>query len=594
MTGSAEAAPRGAAPGRALDAAALLFFVLAAVLVTWPLAASPGGSVSLRGDYFINLWNFWWMKTSVLEAGSSPFFTDALFHPLGISLARHTLSPLNSLAGALLSGPLGPHDAFKTLLLVHAALSAWTFYLLALRLTGSRGGALFAGCMWAFNPYHAFYMAQMNVSTLEFLPLAAWFMVGLWRSGRWQDGLGVVLSAGLLAATSFYYLVYAALLGGLLLMGGRSIAPDVPFMKGARRLLLAGAGAGVLVVLVAWPMVSAMLGAEPALESTTVASDLERQALRSNDLLGFSWVGPPERVIVSWPTMFGYTAVAMLLLGYQALRRRAAWLVAALVFLLLGLGPELQIGGESTGMPLPYEWLSGLPIFSLLRKPDRFFVLIEFFVALLCAEAWVCISARLQRLGLRRVLGCAAILSLCAELSIAPVATHVVPVSAHLAQLASTGATSLVDLRLYGGSPFDARANHAQTLHGLAIPSGYVTNLALTTEHRANAAAWKRADASLDRGNASAIVALMDSQQVDLVALHRTEPVKRRPGPADGRTIWAPFALADAGLVDMRQRGHLEEQPIPRTLWNSRRRALLNALGEPLFEDELIAVFRRD
>lgn len=588
MTGSHDAPRR-----RGLDAAALLFFVVAAVILTWPLAASPGGSVSLRGDYFINLWNFWWMKTSVLDAGMSPFFTDVLFHPIGISLARHTLSPLNSLAGAMLSGPLGPHDAFKVLLLAHLALSGWTFYLLALRLTGSRSGALFAGCMWAFNPYHAFYMAQMNVSTLEFLPLAAWFMVGLWRTGRWQDGLGVVLSAGLLAATSFYYLVYAALLGGLLLIGGRSVAPDVSFAVGARRLVLAGVGAGLLVVLVAWPMVSAMLGAEPAVEATTVASDLERQALRSNDLLGFSWVGPPERVIVSWPTMFGYTSVALLLVGFRALRRRAAWLIAALVFLVLGLGPELQIGGESTGVTLPYEWLSGLPIFSLLRKPDRFFVLIEFFVALLCAEAWVCVSARLSAPSVRRALGGLAIVALCAELSLAPMNTHAVPVSPLLTQLASSGAESLVDLPLYGGSPFDARSNHAQTLHGMAIPSGYVTNLALTAEHRANASAWKRADASLDKGDASQVVALMESQDVDLVVLHRTEPVRRRPGAADGRTIWAPFALADAGLVDMRQRGHLEEAPLRRALWASRRRALVDALGEPVFEDSLIAVFRR-
>jgi hypothetical protein len=347
------------------------------------------------------------------------------------------------------------------------------------------------------------------------------------------------------------------------------------------------------VVVVAWPMVSAILGAEPAVEASTVDSDLERQAMRSNDLLGFSWVGPPERVIVSWPTMFGYTAVALLAVGAAAMRRRAAWLIAALLFFLLGLGPELQVGGEGTGVALPYAWLSGLPIFSMLRKPDRFFVLVELFVALLCAEAWVCLTLRIRSVEARRALWCLAVVALCAELSIAPLRTMTVPTSPLLSELAATGAEALVDLPLYGGSPFDARSNHAQTLHGLAIPSGYVTNLALTAAHRENAAEWKRADAALDRGDASRVEQLMKTQGVDLVVLHATAPVRREVGAADGRTIWAPFSLSGAGLVDMRQRGHLEEQPVPRGTWATRRRALVGALGEPILEDEQISVFRR-
>jgi hypothetical protein len=575
------------------DAAALLFFAVAAVALSWPMAASLSESVSLRGDYFINLWNFWWMKSSALEAGTSPYFTEALFHPLGVSLARHTLSPLNSFFGAVLSDPLGPNGAFNFLLLIHSALSGWTFYLLASRLTGSRAGALFAGCMWAFNPYHAFYMAQMNVSTLEFLPLAAYFMVSLWRTGSRSAGLGVILSAGLLAATSFYYLVYVAFLGGLLLVGGRSVAPDVSFATGARRLLPFGIASAFLVVLVAWPMVAAILGAEPPVESATAVGDLARQSLRSNDLLGFAWVGPPERLIVSWPTMFGYTALVMLLVGVVALRQRVAWLVAAGAFFLLSLGPELQVGGQVTGVTLPYAWLSELPVFSMLRKPDRFFVLVEFFIALLCAQAWVSISARLRSSVLRRALGCLAVLALCAEFSMAPLRVHVLPVSPLLEDLAATGAKSLVDLPLYGGGPFDARSNHAQTLHGLAIPSGYVTNLALTEEHRNNAAKWKRADALLDRGDASRITSLMESQGVDLVVLHATVPVRRAPSSADGLLVWLPFSLSEAGLVEMRQRGHLEEQLVPLSEWTTRRQTLIDALGEPLVEDERIAVFRR-
>jgi len=571
---------------------ALALFTLLAVALTWPMSWSPGRAVSLRGDYFINLWNFWWMGTA-LDLGLSPFTTDFLHHPTGISLARHTLSPLNSLVGSWFASALGGHDAFKLLLVGHFALSGWTAWLLARRLTGCGGGALLAGVAWAFNPYHAYYMGQMNVSTLEFLPLAGFFMVGAWRSGRWTDIVGVGLTAGLIAATSSYYLVYAAFLGGLVLLGGRSLAPDVPWLTGARRLVLGGLVAGAAVLAVSWPLISALMeGGAGSGGEDGVAADVARQVKRSNDLLGFSWVGPPERLVVSWPTMLGYTSLGVLVAGAAALKQHVGWIVAAAVFFILGLGPVLQIGGADTGVGLPYAWLADLPVFSLLRKPDRFFVLFALFVGLLTASAWKHVEARLRSGGARLAARAVVVLALCAEFTLAPLPTHEIPVSEHFDEFAGLeGVRAVVDLPLFGGTPHDARTNHFQTLHGLRISSGYVTNLALTKEHRRSSADWQAADAALDKGDARAVVELARAQSVQLVLLHKTEPRPRAARLDEGALVWAPFVFVRAELVDIRQRGHLEPLPVRPKKFARRRAALAELLGEPLLEDELLSVF---
>src|SRR5262245_54657421 len=77
-------------PGWRGELVILGFFLLAACLLAWPLPVTLGSASGLRGDYFNNLWNGWWLEHSLAE-GRSPYWTDYLFFPEGISLRRHTL-----------------------------------------------------------------------------------------------------------------------------------------------------------------------------------------------------------------------------------------------------------------------------------------------------------------------------------------------------------------------------------------------------------------------------------------------------------------------------------------------------------------------
>jgi hypothetical protein len=77
-----------------------------------------------------------------------------------------------------------------------------------------------------------------------------------------------------------------------------------------------------------------------------------------------------------------------------------------------------------------------------------------------------------------------------------------------------------------------------------------------------------------------------------LLALRRGEAL-RRPLIDRGVTIWKPFWLVRGRLVGSRQTGELVDGPVPPEITARKRAALTRALGEPIFEDSRLAVFRR-
>ncbi|GJM23383.1 MAG: hypothetical protein DHS20C15_32980 [Planctomycetota bacterium] len=564
-------------------------FAALAVLLTWPLAWSPDQAVARRGDYFVNTWNFWWMHEAVVEQGISPFETQALHWPRGVDLARHTLSPGNALLGGELSQLGSPHDAFKWLLLLHMTLAGFAMCQLARELTGCRAGAILAGVLYAHAPFHLYYFAQLNLGSMEGLPLAVWAMVCCWRRGGAGRMLGVALSAAWLAATSEYYLVYAGGLGALLVLGGKWWSPETPWLTGAKRLVGAGVAAAAAVALVAWPLISAMLSGAGAGDA---ASESGRAAMRSNDLLGFLWKGPPEEWLVSWPTMLGWSTLLFLALGWRGLFKQSYWLVLALVFLVMSLGPTLSIGGESTGSALPSAALVDLPLFSMLRKPDRFLLLVQFCVAILLASCWGTWSRRSGPGRPHRVFMAGAVLLMALEFAPAPVRTFDVSPSEAIELLAvERDVQGVVHLPVLGGSQ-EARVNHLATVHGHPVAQGYVTDLALGPEQRAATDAWQAAEAQLARGRVAALRAQMQASRVNIVVLHKLVPRKRAALEGPKGVIWAPFCFAREELMHVRQWGHLEERTRGAGQVQALQGTLEAAFGAAILEDEVVAVYR--
>lgn len=108
----------------------LAFFAygLLAVGMTLPVATRlTTHLVGYGNDPYIHYWKTWWVGEA-LRRGTSPHFTDMLFHPNGASLVYHNFAWLN-IAGSLVLRPVaGPVGAYDFVYLANMALCGFAMY----------------------------------------------------------------------------------------------------------------------------------------------------------------------------------------------------------------------------------------------------------------------------------------------------------------------------------------------------------------------------------------------------------------------------------------------------------------------------------
>lgn len=88
----------------------------------------------------------------------------------------------------------------------------------------------------------------------------------------------------------------------------------------------------------------------------------------------------------------GFVLLGLLLVTLFTGFRRAElrfWLIAALMFALLCLGPVITINGYSTGLPGPFSLLQSLPFFKGNRYPSRYSVMLLLSLSIIAAFALV-------------------------------------------------------------------------------------------------------------------------------------------------------------------------------------------------------------
>lgn len=145
-------------------------FIVISIAFTWPLILNMN-NVSGMDDY-IFVHSFWWFKKSLFSFNPS-FFSDYILYPQGASLAFHATTFSNFLLTLPVSLIFGVNIAVNTAYLFTLILSAYTAFLLAFELTGSKPAALIAAVIFAFNPFHVSIQgrAHLHISTLQWIPL---------------------------------------------------------------------------------------------------------------------------------------------------------------------------------------------------------------------------------------------------------------------------------------------------------------------------------------------------------------------------------------------------------------------------------------
>jgi hypothetical protein len=364
---------------------ALAVYVAVALWVLYP--AYLDGDHVLIGDWrhpdmLSNHWLYAWIADRLL-AGESILHNTDYYFPIG----DHPWLAGNG-SDAVLYTPF--HAVFGW----PGSITAWYFVVLVLNglagyglcrsLGATKTGALFGGATLALSPYVCHELAGGRFSQVPLYAFAGFW--ALWiktlDERSWRSALGAALLYGLCAFIYWYYGLWATLVGAITLAWrGREAIKAWP------AILVFGLTALLLVV----PPLSVFLSNWALIPGTATEVFPHPLALSSGLPMSFPiWGGDAERGEVTT------SLIALGLAGWGAwkLRGRLDWRMKAvatcgLLFFLLALGPELLTpGGESTGVPGPFQLAYGAS--ATLRRfwwPYRHVVVVTFALAVFASRA---------------------------------------------------------------------------------------------------------------------------------------------------------------------------------------------------------------
>ena len=485
-----------------LHFAPIALYAAIAVIVTFPLilhfgthVPSDGATNAQNGDALQNYWDYWWAWRA-LRSGQNPYYSPLLYAPYGAPLYLHTLNLFNGLASIPIQIIFGMTPAYNTVILLSFTLAGYFAYLLAAHVSRSRLAGLAAGASYAFGSYHIMHLlGHTNLLASEWLPAyILCLLLATEATGRRRTIL-VLLAAGALLLLMLCDLQYAlfGILFTVLFVAWKAIA------RRAVAPLAVAAAIGLLWAVAALPVIiptmrevqhgvtepPAMFGPGSAeTYSADVWSFLVPSPMHS---IWGAWAKQLQRHFTIPPVegvvFLGYIPIVLALVGVALNWRRARfWLVMALAFLILALGPNLHINGVwrfgDTGwnFGLPFQLFGLLPGLNLLRVPVRFALLVSLCIGVLAALGLVGLARLvppLARVGVRSVLLPVLLAGIVVEHIAVPFPLEAVPAAPFYTQLAASPEQGTI--LEWPVSLKRARSNYYQTIHGRPIIGGYVS-----------------------------------------------------------------------------------------------------------------------
>jgi hypothetical protein len=384
-----------------LGIAVFLSFALLAIAGTWPLAPHLSTHVTDHfGDGALHMWNTWWVDQALVH-GQSPFFTDAIFYPNGVSLVTQNFAWFHILPSLLLQPFTNDIAAFNIAVLLNLALCGFIAFWVILQLCGDPRAALLGGAIYMLWPYRMARLDLPNTLATYWIPLFLIFLLFSVQRRQWRYALLAGICFALVGYARWQFLIPAMILGVILFLFSMATQPR----EERRRALTIVVGAGLVALLLLAPAAGLLLGEDVSHD------DLERdgeELLMSADLLAFATPAQLHTLVSDYtaplydryyfdrealrrrPAYIGLLPLILAVLGVFYQRRRTLpWVIMALVMLLLALGPAWRVNGHIyEGVPTLYGLLSPGGILTLMRNPERFVMFIALPIAVLSAWGW--------------------------------------------------------------------------------------------------------------------------------------------------------------------------------------------------------------
>ncbi len=377
---------------------ALLAYIGLSILVTWPIIAHltseyAGG----RSDLWVHQWSYWWVKYALLN-GESLLNTPLLYYPKGITLVWHTIAWPNVVVWLILQTFLGEMTAYNVVFITGFSLNGFAMFLLAREHLSNSLSAFIAGVVFAFWPYTLSHFDHPNLFMVFWIPLSLFFLRRTILQQKWGTAVLSGLSLALLGLTSWQLLAMSLPLYGIYLFYLLKTSSQNRSIRLVGLLLLTAVTSIVVLAPLAIPVVvqtgrtslNQVAFQEPDRGRTDLLAFIltpnSYESLLGNTVTNPYYQRPYEQIAASthYIPFLGYLTLLLAIIGTITQWKQARlWLLIALVYFVLALGPELVINGRVLITRLPYQLIENSLPGILIRRPHRLNLLLSLPIAML-------------------------------------------------------------------------------------------------------------------------------------------------------------------------------------------------------------------
>ena len=484
--------PVSPAPPHKRDGLALALFAALTLVMTNPLVLHLATAVEDKQDALLNTWIIAWVGHALVTDPLHLFDTN-IFYPYTNTLAfSEVLLPQGLLALPINLAFDNTVLGYNLVLLFSFFLAAYAMYLFVFDLTRHRGAALVAGTIFAFNPYNLGNLAQVQLLSFGWLPLALVFLRRTLGDSRFKirDSFLFALFFALQSLASIYY----AFLSGIAVavyviwffVTNRSLRFTF-YVSRLTRLAFSAIIIAILVIPILLPylQVQRELGFQRSVadnEQFSAMLKLYAEVSSQNVIYGNLLAPRPPIMAGGYPldNLFpGIIAIVLAIFAIVAAKHREKWFFFFLLIFafLLSLGPRLFIAPSlGTDITLPYRWLyDAVPLTHALRAPVRFDALVMLALAILAGMG----VSRFTIYDLRFTILLIPLIALeylalpAANVTPVPTADAIPPYVRWLAKQPHGTILELPMLASAPDKPLDLTTQYLSTYHWQNTPDGY-------------------------------------------------------------------------------------------------------------------------
>ncbi len=323
----------------------LLFFIFTLILYS-RLIKNLNNSLPSEGIRYLLLFNAQRGAENILNL-KSPFYFEEVYYPKG-SGAYEAMFPhlLLSLLGIIFN----PFLAQNILIIFSFILSAISMYHLILYLTGERIGAFIAGMYFSFSPIHIMHVDIPSAFSIEWIPFfLLFFFKSIEFSSSWLYPFLSAVFFTLTSLSSWYYCLPLIVFVGIYLMF--RIKFITAFIKPILKIFLFSFFFLIFPVLSLLHLYSAGGGWDMDVVIRSSPDFLSFFIPSANHLFFakyFLEIYKSFKAFLSLNSNYiTYSALFMAIFGFLKKKNTLTlfFLINALIFFLLSLGPVLQIKG---------------------------------------------------------------------------------------------------------------------------------------------------------------------------------------------------------------------------------------------------------